>query len=305
MGLLRMPSLSTHGKLTEASWGFQISPLARLARQKRTNFMIKRLMLLIILGLWLTACDGGDDKKDDTPPTQPAPTSTLTGEEGSTDGRPVESYDTSNMPMPRGILTKDNLTVVASSYFVKGEMLYVGLLVRNDNDTPVRYIKVLLSTIDADNLRLDNYNITSTFNNIPSGQTIALQGVFPAGTYYDSISALVIANFEDDGQYAAYHDGETSAELDAATSTLRGAAVNTSTTPQPLQVAYFVLYGANENDLLGVIPALPTAGLEQGIWQPGATINYQATVAAIAGDDISAVKQVELMVAGYSLSAEN
>lgn len=265
--------------------------------------MIKRWILLINIGLVLAAC-GGSNTKTNTPPPQIAPSVTPSGETEGTDGRPVENFDISNIPMPRGIIAKDNLTVLASSYFVKADTLYVGLLVRNDNDAPIRLIRVALSTIDADNLRLHDYNLISAFNSIPSGQVVALQGTFSASEYYDGISALVLAEFEAT-PYIAYHDAQTTAELDSTTGLLSGTALNTSSTPQPLQVAYFILYGEGREELLAVIPAQPVSGLAQGIWQPGVALNYEATVTAVAGDDLRAVKAVSLMVAGYSLTSAN
>ncbi|MCB9436835.1 MAG: hypothetical protein H6673_07540 [Anaerolineales bacterium] len=264
--------------------------------------MMKRLILITLVSLWLTSC-GGDNNKTDTPPQPVAPTVTPTTDGEEPADRQVERLDIAGLPMTRGIITKDNITVLASSYFTQGNLLYVSLLARNDNDAPVRQITVSFSTIDADNLRLSDFSISSAFNSIPSGQVIALQGIFPIGEYYDGISALVVADLNDPGTYTPYHEAETSAELDPENKMVRGTALNNSRTPQPLQVAYFILYGENQEDLLGVIPAIPVSGLDQGIWQPGVSISYEAPVTAIAGGDLSAVKAVGLIVAGYSLTS--
>lgn len=264
--------------------------------------MMKRLILITLASLWLTSCGGDDNQVDNTPPPV-APTVTPADGEETGNDRQVERLDIAGQPMPRGIIAKDNITVLASSYFTQNDALYVNLLVRNDNDTPVRQINVSLSTIDTENLRLSDFNINSAFNSIPSGQVIALHGSFPIGEYYDGISAVVVADLEDPGTYTPYHDAETSAEFDLENKLVRGTALNDSSTPQPLQVAYFVLYGDNQEDVLGVIPAFPVSGLTQGIWQPGVTITYEAPVTAIAGGDLSVVKTAELMVAGYSLTS--
>lgn len=266
--------------------------------------MMKRLILITLASLWLTSCGGDDNQVDNTPPPV-APTVTPADGEETGNDRQVERLDIAGQPMPRGIIAKDNITVLASSYFTQDDALYVSLLVRNDNNAPVRQINVSLSTIDSENLRLSDFNISSTFNSIPSGQVIALQGIFPIGEYYDGISAVVVADLQDSGTYLAYHEAETSAELDRENGMVRGTALNTSSTPQPLQVAYFVLYGENQEDLLGVIPAFPVSGLAQGIWQPGVTITYEAPVTAIAGGDLSVVQEVGLIVAGYSLTSGN
>lgn len=269
-----------------------------MAKRLNKKFWIGILVLIVALAVLLVSCNGDED--DETPQPPAATTPTITGEVTPADGQVI---DVSNQPLPRGVQTKNDLTLLASKHFVKDDRVYMMFLVRNDGADVIQTVKAIVSFIDVDNLRLNTINLTSPFNNIPPGEVVALQGDFPVPEYYDGISGELRAETGEYPGLVAYHDLDSSGELDQATSKLTGTATNTGSDTLVIPTAYFVLLGEETEegeDVLAVIPAVLTSGLdEQGNWPSGATLNYEATVQVIAGDDLSAVETVRLLIAGY------
>lgn len=258
--------------------------------------------LLLCLTLLVAACGGDDDDKKNNvgqaTPTAEAPLNpTLV--------QGIE-IDVSNNPLPRGVMAKDNLTLLASRHFLKDGQVYMAFVVRNDGEAAVQTVKATISFIDVDDLRLETVNFSSPFNNIPPGQLAILQGNFSTSRYYDGISGILHVV---EGEYAgltAFYDAETTANLDIGTAQISGTATNTSSESLVIPVAYFLLYGEDSDDLLGAIPAVMEGGLdEQGYWQSSSTLAYTAAIDVIAGDDMAAIKNVELVVAAYSVQLDS
>ena len=90
-----------------------------------------------------------------------------------------------------------------------------------------------------------------------------------------------------------------SAELSDENRRVQGTVENTTGNDLINLVAYFVLYGASTTDLLGIIPALPSDGLNNGIWNIGDSLSYSVAVNTIPDNDFAAVQSVELMVVAY------
>jgi hypothetical protein len=268
-----------------------LQELVPLARKHKIQRIFSGLLALLLVTM-IAACRG-DDKNGKTP-APPPPTPTATPDEGG------QVIDVSNNPMPRGVLSKDNLTLLAAKHFVKGDRVYMMFVVRNDGADIVKTVKAVVSFIDVDDLRLNTVNLTTGFSNIPPGQVVALQGNYPIPEYYDGISALVIAEAGEFPGLRAYLNAQVAAELDATSSKVTGTAINVDADPLVLPVAYFVLYGESAQDVLAVIPAVLVSGTDaQGFWQPGVSLNYEATIDIIAGDNLAAVTEVQLLVAGY------
>lgn len=264
---------------------------------------MKRCLLLIALLLMLVACNGDNESPDgDTtqPPPQPSPTIT-------TEYIPPDSnepgLDTAGIPSPRGVIIKDGLTLLAANDFVKDERVYVMFLVRNDSDQTYGNVKALVNFIDQDNLPVSSVDLGTNFSNILPGQRIAIAGNYPIPIDYDGTSTLIIAERDTIEGFSAYLDADTEATLNVADASLTGTATNLGPDPLVLPVAYFLLYGDTEDDILAIIPATLMSGLNNRYWDPNTTLEFEGTVGAVAGDDLSAVSEVELLVAGYVFSS--
>ncbi len=259
---------------------------------------MKRCLCLLGLLLILVACGGSDDEpesKDRDQPPQPTATITLEYIPPLTPG-----FDTSGVPSPRGEIMKDGLTLLAANKFVKDDRLYIMFVVRNDSNQTYDTIEALINFIDEDDLVVGNDTIRSAFRNIPPGQVVALQQNFPIPVYYDGTSTAIRAGEGIPSDASPFLDIETEAELDAATSTVTGTATNVGTDSLRQIVAYFLLYGETEDDILAVLPATYSReDLNNSLWESGDSLEFRANVVAVAGDDLSAVRDVQLLVVGY------
>ncbi|NDJ84454.1 MAG: hypothetical protein GYB66_01080 [Chloroflexi bacterium] len=253
--------------------------------------------VLLLLIVALVACNGDENDDQDDEPGATATDPNFEGEPA-----PGQGIDTSGVALTPGIETRDGLTLISESEFVYDNRVVVAYLVRNDSQDTFGNVRAILSFIDAENLELATYNITSAAANIAPGQVIALQGSFPEPDLYADISGLVRGVGDIFAGYTPYLDAETDASFDTEQNVVTGTATNTSSDPLVQLVAYFILYGETEDDLLQIIPAVPSAGIdEQGFWQPGVTVSFTARVTALPASDPSAIKSVQLKVTAYQV----
>ncbi len=280
---------------------------ARLPHSKNSPGYSNGRWRFVAIGFWgllaslIVACGGGNDPAQTTP-LSPIPMD-QTQETIPTIDPMSQSSDTSGFAMPRGVQATDNLSVLATNYFVHDGRVYVVVVVRNDSESIIGTIKASLNFIDADDLRLSTQNLSTAFTNIQPGQVVVLQGDYLLPDFFDGISALVYTEESAFDSFIPHLDAATETEFIASERLIRGSATNTSPDPLILPVAYFLLYGASENDILAAIPAQPTSGLDaESMWQPGTLLHYNVSVIALPSENISAVREVQLMVVAYTLA---
>jgi hypothetical protein len=265
------------------------------------------LSLLVIL-LAITACGGGDNNDNEPNDQQPtSPTATLDAEGGgpSVDDTLFSDFDEADIPLPSEVVMKNDLTLLSSNYFVQDDRVYVMFVVRNDSNETIRNIHFNVTMIDKDRLPLENYSFSSPYNNIPPGQVIVVGNDYWMddrwAEYYDGIAAAITADTEQLEGYNAYFDAGSQAQLITDESKVIGTATNIGSDPLIILTATFALYDEN-NNIIGVVSAVPSTGLDdEGYWQPGVTINFEAGITAVSGSDLAAVTDVQLVTAGYAL----
>ncbi len=263
--------------------------------------MLKRLlgygMLLMLLAMLLTAC-GGDDKKDDDGDSNnnnvsqqtPVGTEVVLGD-----------AEISGFPMTRLVRAAEDLTLVSYTVVEKDGYLYPMYLVRNDTGEMIENVSAIITFLDAENLRITDASIVSSYVNIPPDNLVPVMAIYPVPVDYDGLATLIVRSGEltFDG-YEPYFDATVNAELLPDTGEVRGTALNTSGVALVQPVATFVLSDA-EGNLISLVQVVPTGLDEHGYWQPDTALEFTGTIQAYAGDSLANVAKTELIVAGYEL----
>lgn len=262
----------------------------------------------------LAACNGdddgngGDDNNNEGPPQSPeaetTPESSLLEE---------SAFDESGFPMSREVVANGGLEVISSNAYVVENQVFLMFVVRNSSDQTIGSVRALVSLLDADNLRLTDHEIQSPYWNIIAGETVTMSQYVQLPMNYDGFAARILPVDEFYQNFTPYNDAEITVEFDSATGALQGTALNAGSAPLVQPIAQFILYDT-QGKVLDIVfapffesdPNDPTirrslAGLdENGMWQPGVTLNLTGQATNIPSNDFSQVANVELAVVGYA-----